>query len=489
MIDLNLQTLLYQPFQQFLIQNQQQREAIFERFRAFYDKDYYEIRDIIKSEMLGKPFRQETIDKMHIIHIDIIQKAIKRQISGIYSQRPMRKLSDGGDNEDTNLETSLNKSHYPQQIKNAVKRAKYFNTIALYFTYRNNQLDIDVLSPESFRVLPNEKDYLKADGIVMRRVNAATNEIYAEVWTLEENYLITAGNKEVAGTNEEMINPYRLNGEPILPVVFLRMEDGLDFYGEPNWNLYNNQIAVDIKLSDNDYAEYFQKFKIPYGIDTGIEGVLPMDPGILLKGQSNGDQKPQFGILDFQIDFASLNKSIYERIKMVLMSEGLPESSSSISNNAPRQVGAKAIDEQELKEDREELKEIYYNFEMDALEVFRAVNNYHTTTPGNKLKKLNESYKFSVEFSEESPTESIDDKTKRREYDKIFLGKDEIDFIMEDLELNEQQALEFIKVRDDRKQSQIILPVKNTMPLQMTPQQMTTQTANAQVMSTGKNGQ
>ena len=438
--------MILAPFKTMLQESEIAREDLFWKFRAFYDQDYDEIQDYIKGEILNKPFSKETLSKMIIAHIDFIQKTLNRKTAGIYTKQPNRKLLTNGEKEDDNLDPLLMQSHYKTKVKDVFRKSEFFNTVAMQFVYRDGEIDIDVYTPESFRVFTSETNYLKPIGIMVRKSNGETGEIYSEVWTDNENYSITQdGNKVQTGKN----NPQNKNPYGELPFVFLRKKEGLDFYGEPNWNLLRNQIAVDIKISDNDRAEYFNKYKIAHGTDTDFPTGTRLDPGVVLQSKSAGDKTPSLTVHDFSIDFGALSSVVQGRMKQTLMSEGLPESSASTDNTAPKQFNSKLLDELELQETREETIERLVEFEIGALKKLRVVNNYHVNSPKSKLKKLSDG-EFECEFIEIRPKETIEEKKLRREYEQQFLGMDEIDFVMEDKGLTEEEAVAYIQTRKDR---------------------------------------
>ncbi len=64
--------------------------------------------------------------------------------------------------------------------------------------------------------------------------------------------------------------------------------------------------------------------------------------------------------------------------------------------------------------------------------------------------KLNEAGAFEVEFVEDSQTETVSDKTARREMEKKYGIANEIDFVIEDKELGSRdEALAHIKQRQE----------------------------------------
>jgi hypothetical protein len=103
---------------------------------------------------------------------------------------------------------------------------------------------------------------------------------------------------------------------------------------------------------------------------------------------------------------------------------------------------AKIVDNAELEEKRLDNLELLYQFEIDLLNKIRMVWNKYSAT------KLNEAGEFEVEFVEDSQTETVADKTARREMEKKYGIANEIDFVIEDKELgSREEALAHIKQR------------------------------------------
>lgn len=135
-------------------------------------------------------------------------------------------------------------------------------------------------------------------------------------------------------------------------------------------------------------------------------------------------------------------------------SEGLSAQSGSV--DVASESGVKReMDEVELKEKRENYKETLYAFEIDLLNKIRMVWNEYN--PTNQIADG----EFDITFSEEQSTETVQDKIARREMEKKFGLKDEVDFVMEDFEISEAEAIQHIKARQERKALLNLNPVSN----------------------------
>ncbi|MBK6878663.1 MAG: hypothetical protein IPG99_20065 [Ignavibacteria bacterium] len=140
-------------------------------------------------------------------------------------------------------------------------------------------------------------------------------------------------------------------------------------------------------------------------------------------------------------DFAGIREQTDYLLSQLAISEGM--NASSVSQQVDDLSGiAKIVDNAELEEKRLDNFELLYQFEIDLLNKCRMVWNKYSAT------KLNEAGEFEVEFVEDSQTETVSDKTARREMEKKYGIANEIDFVIEDKELGSRdEALAHIKQR------------------------------------------
>lgn len=428
-------------FSQVLAKSELTRINTAQKFRAFYDNDYLKIVDYLKEDVLDRPFEQDTLNKLRFQHLDIIKKAISRSSAGIYDLDPIRILKKKDGTSDDTLPDILRQVDYTQKVKEAFRKGIFFNLCLAHPIQRDGITEIDLCTPDEF-VVYTKNNYLKIKEIALARSDG--KDIYTVVWNKSEHYKLDVNSSKVpVDGNPNMINPYG-----VVPFATLRIKEGLDFYGEPNWNLLLNQIAIDIKLTDLDYTEIQQNFGVWFGINTDLGNEQKFDPGTLIQinGATNerGEYSPSLANIVPQINWEAHNDNIDWRIKTTLLAEGL--SGSSVSMDTKVLSGsAKSLDEIELQEKRENYKALLIKFELELLDIFREVWNYN-----NPREKLSDG-KFEVSFSKEKPHETIDEKAKRRIMEKKFFIGDEIDFIMEDRGLDETKAIEYLEERKKRK--------------------------------------
>lgn len=421
-------------FQQMLLKSEQERLRIHSEFAIFYYNDYESIVSLLKKATLNKPFSQKTIDNITFQHVDIISKALNRIVSGIYTQRPVREFQEGTPEENDLLESIITGCSYNRSVRDVFRKATYFNIAFAMPVFTGTGMRIDVITPENV-VVKTKKDYLQLKEIAIKRCDE-NKQIYYEVWTESEYYIIQSGSnaKLPVGNNDSIINPF---GK--IPISILRMKEGIDFYGEPNWNLFLNQKNYDIRLTDLNWSELMSIHQIWFGIDTNFPEGMQFTPGIIAQAKAQiGANPPSLSSVSADINYTALRENIDWRMKQMLISEGI--SASSASTELVAQSGAaKTIDEIELNERRDETKELLYDFEIDLLNNLRMIYNFYSPKDN-----LTETKTFNIIFNESKSYESIQDKIARREMELKYNLKNITDFAMEDFEISELEAQELI---------------------------------------------
>lgn len=451
----NIFTELVKGYQKMRSMSEIERISIHRLFAAFYNNDYLLINDILKNETLNNPYSAESLNKMNFQHLDVTQKIIARLSGGIYTNEPVRELIISEGNTDESLQNVLRQIKYSMKVKDAFRKALYYNIIVAQpvFDYELKQMRIDIFTPDSFKVKTKD-DFLVLDEISIEKARP-DGSVYEAVWNELEHYIIEGDSKEKISppNNEQGKNPF---GK--LPFVVLRIEEGCDFFGEPNWNILLNQKNLDIRLTDLNESELRNVHGVYHGINTNFPNGIRFAAGSLLQSTEREGERVSLDPVNLIIDYEQIRDNIDWKIKTVMNSEGLSAQSGDVS--VARESGVKrAMDEIELQEKRDDYKELLYNFEIELLNMIRTVYNTYMNP------KLNDKAYFEVTFSEEKSMESIQDKIARREMEKSIGYKNEIDFTMEDLEISKDEAIEVLKnvseqnrLMSEFKQVEITLP-------------------------------
>lgn len=429
------------------------RIDMFKRFRAVYDNDYDEIVNVLKYYYLNKPYSEEYFNEMLIQHHNIIDKTLSRTTGGIYDKEPVRELIPKEEGEDlieindyfTQVLISLD---YHNKIKEVFKASKFFNTVFMFVSFRNGEIFLDVVTPDMFSIREKSNDYLNFESILIEKCDEE-GYIYYTYWDKNKHYVVDSfGNDKEIGNNTKRVNPYNF-----VPAEFIRMKDGIDFYGEPDWDLMLNQLAIDMKLTDYDKSEIFQRNSILFGVNTNLPSGTKISPNKIIQVENDNPQKPAISLeyVTPNNDFNVGRESINWRIESTLRNKGIVGSSAGTQSN-PVSGESKEQDEISIMEEREAVKTKLWRFEISILNKIRSVWNYHVSN-GNlnesifldEIKEIPSKHKIDIDFMEDEKHEGAEEKSIRRKYEKDNFIKDEVIFVMEDLSISEEEAINHIK--------------------------------------------
>jgi len=431
---INIPNIFLEASQSFTELNESARIKLYKELKYFYENDYDSIETYLQELLKSKGlFSQKTLDSLIIRHRDNIQKVLKRLTAGVYEQTPVREIIDN----DYDLSSYLDSINYNVKVKECFKKAKYYGIAEAFVYWDGTKVRIEILTPESYVIETTDNDYLEKSKIYIQksRMNNGVFEMFYDIWT-NDSYSIMLGDgkleKRNVGNNELEIQP---NVYKTIPVIPLRFNEGDSYFPEPNWDLFKSQIALDIKRTNNFYTEMFQTFGIYVATNLNMKEGETISPNKILKVDNvkTDDVEPKLTFTSPDIDWKELNDNIDFEVLDMMRSQGLNTTSASLDQKA-QSGAAKTIDEIEVIEERENVKDSLYRFEKNLLNLIRIVQN----TNGEKIPNG----EFDIRYSEEKTIESIDDKTKRREMEIKYSIKTPIDFIMEDYECGEEEANE-----------------------------------------------
>lgn len=433
-------------YQNQINENEQARLKMYWDFWYFYENDEPQKKRYYKSLLSGngseakRLYSDNTLNKIIFASEDIIQKVLKRQSAGIYDDYPVYKIGGKVNDDLDKLLVSLN---WVAKIKESYEKALFFNVIETYIRFNENKLCLDILTPNQYLINVREYDYLEKSElfIASSRQNPVNKEfeVVYIVWNDNEHYIMDVNETKLPiKNNDNGVNPYN-----IIPSATLRVREGLDYWGEPDWDLFNAQSRIDIIRTNHNFTALFQNFPIWVATNIDPKELTELSPNKIIKVQNvpQDMQQPTLVSVKPEVDWAQMRANIDYEIKDIMRSKGIPANSGSIDTVA-QSAAAKLIDEIELNEQRANAKNKLYYYEIDLLNRLREVYNYHAPEMGlNKLP----AGEFDVLYSEEKPSEKIQDKVARREMEKKHFIKSEIDFIVEDREVDEDEAREILK--------------------------------------------
>ncbi len=445
----NIYEELNKAFNAALRKSEANRLALHNEFAAFYNNDYESICGYLREATYNNPFSAETLKDLRFRHVNVIKKIISRITSGIFTKDPLIKLNNSGDKDTNTLSKILTDCRFVQKVKEAFQKAIYFNTVEANVVWDSQvkKIRIDIITPNNY-VIETGNDYLDKTKIAVRKADN-TGEIYWSYWSNTEHYLVKNGEKVAADNNPEMVNPYynSRNNESSLPFAVLRMDEGEDYFGEPNWNIFLHQKNLDIRLTDLNETELKTLHQLYLGINTNFSNDETFRAGDFkqINNVKEDDKEPKIESIIANVDYTSVRENIDWHNRLVLNSEGLNGNSTSMNIKAESGT-AKMIDELELIEKREEYKTILYHFMVNLLGIIRIVWNYY-----NPQIAISDTSGFDIRFTDAKIFETIDDKKKRYDMALGYGYKDEIDITAEELEVSEAEAIDIIKAKKERK--------------------------------------
>jgi hypothetical protein len=441
MIPYNLADLtIYETFLNAMIESTGNEKSTFAEFRAFYENDFSEIEEYIK-DTLEDTYDKKTLDYLRIRHKDIIQKILRQKVAGIFDNEPIRKLilneegEDGKELEWDGLSEVLSSMNYNRLVKEALKSSLFFNVIAVQIVNRNGKTELETWTPDVFDVTVNKNDYLKADAIYYPFYDSSEDKLYIVYWDEDEHYLIDgSGNKITEWDGEKLANNYKT-----IPFTFLRIRKGWDFYGEPNWNLLQTQKEFDIDLTNLKLTFEYQSFGVWIGENIPDKDDIRISPNAMIRTERNDINRPGATLQNVKpnVSFTDNTNLVDWDLKTTLMSEGLSGASSDVQARLESGV-SKGYDEMEMQIQRDDLKNLMYYFEIELLNKLRIV--WNIDNPDNPMPEGT----FDIYYSEEKPAETVADKKQRREMEKNYGIRNEIDFAVEDLEVSREEAVAIV---------------------------------------------
>jgi len=437
----NFLTAYALAYSNMILESEDHRIALYRNFSALYDQDADEVIEIMKRFYLDRPFSRETLTRMPFVYDDIIEKVIARKTAGLISKQPSIELVRESETEKElfDLAPLLDETNFFDVIQEALQRAEFFNTVILQPVYREGKIQIDVITPDECSITPAE-DYLRIKAIAVMRLDA-DGFIYASRWTETEHSIITKdGEEEAPPDNPGKINPYGR-----LPFIVFRRRPGKTFWGEPNWSLYHEQLNYLMSKNDTLFGEYFQKFPVVYGVNFPLADGQRLSPSeyIEAKNATNNMTEPRLGVLQFNTDWANIRENQKARLEQFYINQGLPASSFATDRQS-MSGDAKEMDEKELEESRDRKRASIVKMVKELLEVTRLVWNYHKES--EQIPK--EGYIFKIQLNDQNDR-SAAELTVMREMQMKYGIADSITFIMQDLELTEEQAIQhYTKIRN-----------------------------------------
>jgi len=221
-------------------------------------------------------------DSMIKVTLNIVKKVINN-LAQVYREPPVRTLEGGTDKDQQLYSEILEQCSFDVKMKQASRYCKLLKTILLRPVFRNNRLDLDILTGNLLDIVCGDSPEILEKVLV---TNYGTSEKIEDVtyslWTPETwTRLDYRGN-----ILEQEANPYKIL--PFLP-IFDFPPPSSAFWLPGGDDLISLQEAINIKITDLVYLIQQQSFGVGYikGSQTGA--TLKVDPGSLAEIPENGE--------------------------------------------------------------------------------------------------------------------------------------------------------------------------------------------------------
>jgi hypothetical protein len=364
------------------------------------------------------------------VELNIVKKVIN-SLASIYSQPPVRQLEGTSRDKQIYNDIVLN-SRLDLKLKQASRYVKLLKTILLKVVWRNNHIDLDIVTGNLLDVETGDTpEDLKLVMITDYGNSNRVEDVEYSLWSPSTwKRLDYMGNIIYA---EE--NPYGVL--PFVP-IFDFPPISNTFWLPGGDDLVSQQEVVNIKLVDLLHLIYFQAFGVGFikgAEDTGAP--ISVGPGALVELPTHGE----IGYVSQRAEIGQVVAAVDRLLKWCCVCQGL--SASAVSTDPSEASGvSKVWDSVELAEMRVEDKILWSGYERQIFDLIRIVHNTHSKD------RLSDSAKLKVNFADPArPTVSpLDEAQSYSEYFKMGVMSP-VDIIMQkDKDLrSREEALERLK--------------------------------------------
>lgn len=369
-----------------LAENTRRKAESVKKLDFYNDEQAQYIVDQIQRTYSGKQAQENIVP----VSVNVMKKII-RALAMVYIQDASRALVNGTQADAAILARIEDEAALPTRMKLANRYSKLCGTILLRPVWRNNRMDLDVLTPDVLDVVTGDTcEDLKAVVVTHAPATGRRDEVERTVWTAE-----TVERLNYRGiTISSEPNPYGCL--PFVPVFSTAPTS--EFWQAGASDLVLVQEAINARLSDLFYTLRFQSFGVGYvkgaKVKTARHDALESGPGSVFLLPEGAD-------LGFAAPNAPIEQSLAAiefLIKQAAVTNGL--SAASVSTEPSEESGiSKIVSNSELLELRRDDVALFARYEDQLFQLFRTVWNTH-----NPDDPMSESAVLRVDFHEPTPT-------------------------------------------------------------------------------------
>jgi hypothetical protein len=341
-----------------------------------------------------------------------ILKKVVNEVSSLYKREPARKLigPDGNTIDDHPIMDAVTDWTRTLQVVN--RYMNLLNDVGVVVRWDKDleRLVLDVLTPANTSVIQRDDfageaaaAYWEIDGKVDTPIQAEQKRFM--YWDDEQHFIFddkgTVYDPSPNGDNPDLVNSYGLR-----PFAFIHRTKRPGMFWDPDdgGDLIAATINAGVKRTLKDHLYLRQSFKQPWlrgQLGKGVTPAMVTDPATMLTCDVEGE----FGVLDLQADFASVDGAISADVDATLGTYGL--SLGQFAATEDQSGVSLEIRNRGLREIREAQVPLFRQFESELFDRMVAIWNVESPE-----KQVPEGAYLSVDFAE---PEVYSDPGKRRD--------------------------------------------------------------------------
>ena len=328
-------------------------------------------------------------ETLNPLQINVVRKIVNNLATAYI--KPAKRNIDGTERDQQLFADIQKQAALDMVLKQASKYAKLLKTALLRPVWRNDKLEIDLLTPDILDVVTGDSPRdLKKVMVTHYPESGKAEEITYSLWDAD-----TFQRLDWRGsTIESQPNPYK-----VLP--FTPCWDSLpidSFWVQGGADLITAQDAINEKLTDLMYIIRQQGFGVGY-IKSGDHG--PTGMGILDTVRANpgsfvnlpSDPNAEIGFASPDAPIQGVWETIESIIQQTAIANGL--SAHSVTAKVSDESGiSKIVSNAELQEKRQDDIELWRRYEARLFDLIRIVWNTHNT------RKFSDNAQFNIDFAE-----------------------------------------------------------------------------------------
>jgi hypothetical protein len=369
--------------------------------------------------------------------LNVVKKVVNN-LAQVYREAPVR-IIEGTDGDKELYAGIVEGLALDVKLKQASRYAKLLKTILLRPVWRNDRLDMDILTGNILDVETGETPEILSKVLVTDfGTSDKIEEVEYSYWTPE-----TWQRLDYRGqVKEEAPNPYGVL--PFLP-IFDYPPPSASFWLPGGDDLVSLQECLNLKLTDLLYLLSTQSFGVGFIKGGQGGGSLKVDPGSLVELPENGE----LGFAHQQARIEEVVGAIDKLIKWGCVSHGL--SAASMSTDPTEASGlSKYIDNRELGEMRADDISLWWSYEKKLFQLIRVIWNSHN--PG---KKISETAQLKIDFADPKP--NVDPKSQSEAWRSLLdMGViSQVDIALErnpDLKTREDALAFLLQIEQERRE-------------------------------------